>query len=120
MAILTLGLKNLMGTIQDRGAIHQDFENKLADLATLVKPHLTVIDAIRTLMANGPTGGDLGDVKIQNTMIFSQDTVAADSYATSLFGLQPQNLGYLVNAAGRGIGRIDYQNLKIEEFNTSG
>lgn len=120
LAVLTLGLKNLMGTIQDRGAIHNDFDNRLVDLATLVRPHLTVIDAIRTLMANGPTGGNLSDVKVQNTVIFSQDTVAADSYATSLFGLLPQNLGYLINAADRRLGRLDYQNVKIEEFNING
>lgn len=120
LAILTLGLKNLMGTILDRGAIHNDFENRLVDLATLVRPHLTVIDAIRTLMANGPTGGNLSDVKIQNTVIFSHDTVTADSFATSLFGLLPQQLGYLVNAANRGLGRLDYQNVKIEEFNING
>lgn len=120
LAVLTLGLKNLMGTIQDRGAIHKDFTNRLVDLATLVRPHLTVIDAIRTLMENGPTGGNLSDVKVQNTVIFSQDTVTADSYATSLFGLLPENLGYLVNAANRGLGRLDYQNVKIEEFNING
>lgn len=120
LAILTLGLKNLMGTINDRGAIHYDFNNRLVDLASLVRPHLTIIDAVRTLMANGPTGGSLSDVKVQNTVIFSQDTVTADSYATSLFGLTPQHLGYLVNAANRGLGRLDYQNVKMEEFNVSG
>lgn len=120
LATLTLGLKNLMGTIEDRGAIHRNFSDRVVDLGTLVRPHLTVIDAIRMLMANGPTGGDLNDVRLQNTMVFSQDIVAADSYAANLFGMLPQNLDYLVNAANRGLGRMDYQNLKIEEFNVSG
>lgn len=120
LAVLTLGLKNLMGTIEDRGAIHRNFSDRVVDLGTLVRPHLTVIDAIRMLMANGPTGGDLNDVRLQNTMVFSQDIVAADSFAATLFGMQPQNLDYLVNAANRGLGKMDFQNLKIEEFNVNG
>ncbi|MDP3721567.1 MAG: DUF362 domain-containing protein, partial [Anaerolineaceae bacterium] len=85
MAKLTLGLKNLMGTMLNRESIHPSFEKNLVDLATIVRPQLTIIDGIRTLMANGPTGGNLDDVKIQNTLIFSHDIVAADSYATRLF-----------------------------------
>ncbi len=120
LATLTLGLKNLMGTIEDRGAIHRNFSDRVVDLGTLVRPHLTVIDAIRMLMANGPTGGDLNDVRLQNTVVFSPDIVTADSYATTLFGMQPQNLDYLVNAANRGLGRMDFQNVKIEEITVSG
>jgi len=117
MARLTLGLKNLMGTILDREAIHPSFEKNLSDLATLVKPQLTVIDGIRTLMANGPTGGSLDDVKLQNTLIFSPDIVAADSYATRLFGKTADYLPYLGAAEKRGLGKADLSGLKIEEIN---
>ena len=44
------------------------------------------------LMANGPTGGNLNDVKQMNTIIASPDIVAADSYAATLFNLQPEEL----------------------------
>jgi uncharacterized protein (DUF362 family) len=118
MALLTLGLKNLMGTILNRESIHPSFKDNLVDLATVVKPHLTIIDAIRTLMANGPTGGDLADVKKQDTLIFSHDIVAADSYATRLFARTPQYLSYVMNAAERGLGLADLSGVKIEEINT--
>jgi uncharacterized protein (DUF362 family) len=117
MARLTLGLKNLMGTILDREAIHPSFEKNLSDLATLVRPQLTVIDGIRTLMANGPTGGSLDDVKLQNTLVFSPDIVAADSYATRLFGKTADYLPYLGAAERRGLGKADLSGLKIEEIN---
>jgi len=117
MAKLTLGLKNLMGTIRGREQIHPSFERNLVDLATLVRPHITVIDAIRTLMANGPTGGGMEDVKVQNTLIFSPDIVAADSYATRLFDMTPEDIPYILAAAERGLGKADLSGLKIEEIN---
>lgn len=116
MAKLTLGLKNLMGTMLNRESIHPSFEKNLVDLATIVRPQLTVIDGIRTLMANGPTGGNLDDVKIQNTLIFSHDIVAADSYATRLFDKTPEYLPYVIKAAERGLGKADLTGLNIQEI----
>jgi len=117
MAKLTLGLKNLMGTMINRESIHPSFEQNLVDLATVVRPQLTIIDAIRTLMANGPTGGNLDDVKLQNTLIFSHDIVAADSYATRLFDKTPEYLPYVMKAAERGLGKADLTGLNIQEIN---
>jgi uncharacterized protein (DUF362 family) len=116
MAKLTLGLKNLMGTMLNRESIHPSFEKNLVDLATIVRPQLTIIDGIRTLMANGPTGGNLDDVKIQNTLIFSHDIVAADSYATRLFDKTPEYLPYVIKAAERGLGKADLTGLNIKEI----
>ncbi len=113
---LTLGLKNLMGVVLDRPMLHGYLAENLADLATLVKPQLTVVDAVRVLVSNGPTGGSLDDVKLMNTVVASPDIVAADSYATTLFGVQPEGLRTTVAAAKRGIGRIDLKNMKIEEI----
>ncbi len=117
LANLTLGMKNLMGAIQDPGRLHMDLSECLPDLNMILKPKLTIIDAVRILMANGPTGGDLNDVKQTNTVIASPDIVAADSYAAGLFEMQPSELGYLVEGSRRGIGRMDLENLKIEEIN---
>jgi uncharacterized protein (DUF362 family) len=117
MAKLTLGLKNLMGTIQFRESIHPSFEKNLVDLATLVRPQLTVIDAIRTLMDHGPTGGSLDNVKKQDTLIFSPDIVAADSYATRLFDMTPQDIPYIIAAEERGLGKADLSGLNIREIN---
>lgn len=114
---LTLGMKNLMGTIQQREFIHNNLHESIVDLVTLVKPTLTVIDAVRILMANGPTGGNLNDVKQTDTIAISTDIVAADSYATSLFGKTPADIGYVQKAIDRGIGIGDLSQLKLQEFN---
>jgi uncharacterized protein (DUF362 family) len=113
---LTLGMKNLMGLILDRGAIHMNLGQRIADLTTLFHPTLTVVDAVRILMDNGPTGGNLNDVNQIDTVIISPDIVAADSYATTLFGLQPNDISYIRAASDMGLGRSDLNNLRIEEI----
>ncbi len=115
-ARLTLGMKNLMGLILNRSAIHRNLGQRIADLASLFRPSLTVVDAVRILMDNGPTGGDLNDVKKLDTVIASPDIVAADSYATRLFGLVPEDVAYIPAAAAMGLGRSDLNGLKIEEI----
>jgi uncharacterized protein (DUF362 family) len=69
LARLTLGMKNLMGVVQNRESLHANLGQRLADLASRVRPALTVVDAVRILTANGPTGGNLNDVKKLDTVI---------------------------------------------------
>lgn len=117
---LTLGMKNLMGLILDRGSIHMNLGQRIADLTTLFHPTLTVVDAVRILMDNGPTGGNLNDVNQVDTVIVSPDIVAADSFATTLFGLQPADISYIRAASDMGLGRSDLNNLRIEEIYAGG
>lgn len=117
LARLTLGGKNLMGVIENRPAMHRNLGQRIADITSLVRPQLTVVDAVRMLMANGPTGGNLDDVKRADTVIASHDIVAADAYATTLFGLRPEDISYIVASAQMGLGTMDLRSIKIEELN---
>ena len=111
---LTLGLKNIMGVIGgNRGEIHKNIHQRLADLNLVIRPKLTIIDATRILLRNGPTGGNVKDVKVLDTLIASADTVAADAYATTLFGMKPADLKSTVAAAKMGLGEMDLSKLKI-------
>jgi uncharacterized protein (DUF362 family) len=111
---LTLGLKNSMGVIGgNRGKLHHNLGQELADLATVVQPKLTVIDATRMLLRNGPQGGRLDDVKVADTVIASVDPVAADAYATTLFGLAPEAIESTVAAYNMGLGEMDLQKMQI-------
>jgi len=114
LTTLTLGLKNMMGIMGgDRGFIHRQIEDALADVNSVVKSHLVVIDATRILTAHGPTGGSLRDVKIVNKVIASTDIVAADAYATGLFALKPQDIPITVTAYKRGLGEMNLDKVKI-------
>ena len=116
LARLTLGMKNLMGVIRDRPYMHGNLGQRLADLASRVRPALTIVDAVRILRRSGPTGGRLSDVQRLDTVIASADIVAADSYAATLFGIQPTDLSYIVRGVQMGLGRADLETMKIEEI----
>lgn len=116
LARLTLGMKNLLGVIWDRPAMHRNMGQRIAELTSLVRPTLTVVDAVRILVANGPTGGSLADVKQTNTVIASADIVAADAWATSLFGLTPTDVSYIPAAAKMGLGTMDLAGVRVEEI----
>jgi len=121
MSRVTLGLKNIMGVIGDnRGKIHNHFDVKIVDLNTVIKPQLTIVDAVRILMNNGPTGGNLNDVKQMNTIIAGVDPVAVDAYGATLFDLKPDDLGFLREAHERGLGTMDLGSLKIEKVDLKG
>jgi uncharacterized protein (DUF362 family) len=115
LARLSLGGKNIMGVIQHRNRIHANLGQRIADLVSLVRPTLTVVDAIRTLMAHGPTGGNLDDVKTRNVVIASSDIVAADAYAATLFELTGKDITYVKAAADMGLGVLDLDSIKIAE-----
>lgn len=105
---LTLSMKNLMGVCTGvRGLMHIDINTKLVDLTDFLSPELTVIDATRMLVRNGPSGGNLADVKELNKVLASSDPVLADAFACQLAGRDPVSIGYISEAARRGLGNID-------------
>ena len=116
LARLTLGMKNLMGVVQNRSGLHINLGQRIADLTSLVRPTLTVVDAVRILMDHGPTGGSLDDVKLTNTVIASHDIVAADAYAATLFGLTAADIPATVAGAEMGLGTMDWGSVRTEEI----
>ena len=111
---VTLGLKNVMGVMGgNRGVIHKNIDEALADVNAVLKSHLVVIDATRGLTAHGPQGGNLADVKYFNKVIASTDIVAADAYATTLFGHRPEDISVTVAAHKRGLGEINLKKVRI-------
>ncbi len=111
---LTLGLKNIMGVMGgNRGFTHRNLAVALADVNSKLKSHLTVIDATRILTAHGPQGGNLADVTVLNKVIASTDIVAADAYATTLFGMKPADIAVTVAASKRGLGEMNLDRIKV-------
>lgn len=115
-AQVTLAMKGLMGVILNRNDIHLALDQRIADLSTVIKPTLNVIDAYRVLTSHGPTGGSLDYVKMGNAVIASHDPVATDGYATQLFfKKKPQDIGYIKFGAEMGLGRYDFDKMYIKE-----
>ena len=112
LSAATLGMKNLMGVAGgSRARFHQDMTRTLVDIAGFIRPQLVVLDAVRVLTANGPTGGNLADVQRRDTIVAGVDQIAVDAFGATLLGLKPAQLGYVVQGNARGLGTINYQSL---------
>jgi len=109
---LTLGIKNWIGGVGGRRyALHQDIHQSIVDLAQFFKPTVTLIDATRIMTQNGPSGGSPEDVAIKNTLILSNDPVAADSLAAGLFNYSPNDLDFINLAERWGLGTSNLRQL---------
>src|SRR5512136_1260022 len=115
---VSLGMKGLMGLIWNRESFHSQYNinQAIADLATVIKPQLTILDATRALASGGPGGP--GEVKKPNLIIAGTDPVAVDSYGVSIVPWYGQNfkgrqVEHLLVSHQRGLGKIDVDPLKI-------
>jgi uncharacterized protein (DUF362 family) len=106
LGTVTLGLKNMMGVMGgNRGQIHFRLAECLVDINRRIPSRLTVIDATRVLVRNGPSGGNLSDVRAVGKIIASSDVVAADVVAAErIFGLSAVEIPHLRTAMESGLG----------------
>lgn len=113
----TMGLKNWYGILGGRrNQLHQNIDVGVADLANFLRPTLTILDAYRVLISNGPQGGNLNDVRMMKTIAAGTDPVAIDAFGATLLGLKPEQLGYLNIAQQRGLGRMDFSQLNVKNI----
>jgi uncharacterized protein (DUF362 family) len=113
-ARLTMCLKNMMGAIGPwRGRIHVGLHQNIADMNLILRPDLHVLDATRILLRNGPKGGRIEDVAVKNLVFAGADPVALDALGTELFGMKPEDIGYITRAHQAGRGEMDLSKIKI-------
>ena len=112
---LTMAMKNLMGVLGgNRGALHNQLGQNLADINTVIKPNLIILDAYRILTNHGPNGGTPDDVKLTKQVIVSTDSVAVDSYGATLFGLTGRDLDYVRIGHEMGLGEMDLSKVEMK------
>jgi uncharacterized protein (DUF362 family) len=111
---LTIGMKNLMGVVWDRGYWHQnDLHQCIADFAAFRKPDLTVVDAYNVMKRNGPRGVSKEDLVTMKSLLVSTDVVAADAAAAKLFGRNPSDIDYIKMADAMKVGSMQLDSLSI-------
>jgi uncharacterized protein (DUF362 family) len=110
----TLGMKNWYGILGgQRNQLHQNIHESLADLADFIRPTVTIIDAYRILIRNGPTGGSLEDVELKKALVAGTDPVAIDAYvAKAYWNLEPEALPYLKFASLKGLGTPEFEKVR--------
>ncbi len=117
LAGTTIGMKGWFGAIGGlRFMLHKRIDEAVAGLAEMMKPTLTVVDASRILMRNGPSGGNIDDVKEENALAISTDPVAVDAWGSTLVRAKRQDLGWLDLGEQRGLGVADYKSLDPVEI----
>lgn len=113
----SISMKNWYGILGGRrNRLHQDIHTSIVDLASAVRPTLTVVDATRVLFQNGPTGGNLTDVSTHDTVIVGTDEVALDSYSLKYLNLTIEDVPYLGMAVKRGLGVAEWKTLNYLEI----
>jgi uncharacterized protein (DUF362 family) len=114
---LTIAMKNLYGILGgNRGKLHRDMGENIADLAKGFTSHLVLVDAYRVLVRNGPVGGRLSDVELRKTVIASTRIMHADVAAAVLFGTDPRQVEFLQAAANRKMGEIEIARIPLKSL----
>jgi uncharacterized protein (DUF362 family) len=115
---LTIGMKNLYGILGGRrGKLHRNMGSNIADLANGYKTHLTIVDAYRVMMRNGPVGGRLSDVELKKTVVASANIMEADVVSADVFGVNPLQIEFIQAAAERKMGQSDLKKINIRSMN---
>ena len=137
LAVTTLSMKNLMGTIVPYAERHlcnvsgeyasraqeitpygitlreERLCRKLCDLALASKPHLNVVEGI---VGRDGTAFRHGKNIQTNLVIAGENVASVDAVGSYLMGFEPAGICYLKIAAERGLGDIDVEKMKIYEI----
>lgn len=127
----SVGLKNLMGLVYDRALFHREgLDTCIAELSLAIRPDLTIVDATRVLVTNGPRGP--GQVIEMGRVVAGVDPVAVDVASLGLasdLGYQDFSIGtrnaYITVADRLAVGdgnpsSVEAKTLEVDVQGTSG
>ncbi len=119
LATITVAMKNFMGVVEERRTFHQAIGETLTDLNRFLQPNISVVDAVRVLVARGPRGGRLEDVRMPLAVAAGTDVVALDAWAAEVLGRKPEEISSVVCGHKAGLGTMNYQSLNPVEIAVS-
>lgn len=106
---VTLSLKNMMGTISRKGSMHTHLSKNIADLASIVKPSIAVIDGIIA-----GEGHETSENPVEmNLVIAGTDPVAVDAVGAAVMGVSPKDIKHLRLAEEKGLGTCDLSKIEV-------
>jgi len=119
-------LKNMMGINSGKNnrTFHKDdwktnkdsiafLDNCIADLNTVVKPDLGIVDATEFIITNGPMGP--GELSKPQKIVAGVDRIAVDAYCTTLFGMKGSDIVMINKGFEHKLGQIDLKKVNIKE-----
>lgn len=121
-ALMTAAMKNHMGIVWDRRAIHSGgLHQCIADICTYKPAALHIVDAYRTLATNGPQGRSAADVVLTKALFASTDIVAVDTAAGKFFtqvnkNIRFEDIEHIPDAQALGLGTMDLDKLNVKRI----
>jgi len=119
---VTLAVKNMKGCLWRRSKVElhmlppvgpdadKPLDIAIADMASLLRPHLAIIDGTVGLEGLGPSAGR---PKPLDAVVVGGDPFAADAVACQLMGTAAHRVPHLRLGAARGYGAIDLERLTV-------
>jgi uncharacterized protein (DUF362 family)/Pyruvate/2-oxoacid:ferredoxin oxidoreductase delta subunit len=119
MTTLTGAVKNLFGCVPGKrkvqwhfntGVNHELFMKMLLELYVLLKPRLTIMDAVVGMEGNGPGSGD---PRFVGALLAGRDAVSVDAVSAHMLGVKAEKLPLLQAARLQRIGETDLNNVRL-------
>ena len=119
---VTLSVKNMKGCLWRRskvqlhmleaieGSDEKPINVAIADMASVLRPHLAIIDGTVGMEGLGPAAGEAKEL---DCVVVSADGFAADAVACRLMGTRAEDVPHLNIGAQRGYGLIDIEQMEI-------
>ncbi len=119
---VTLSIKNMKGCLWRRskvtlhmlgpvaGRSDRPLDLAIADVASILRPHLALVDGTEGMEGLGPSAGK---VKRLGALVASADPFAADAVTCALMGIRAETIPHLRLGAELGYGIIDLERLRI-------
>ncbi len=125
--VATLSIKNMKGCLWRRSKVdlhmlpltkgsekEKSLNVAIADMATVLRPHLAIIDGTVGMEGLGPSAGAPKPV---DAVVVGSDPFAADSVACQIMGLTAEEVPHLRMGSERGLGIIDLEKITIYPSN---
>lgn len=109
LARVTLSLKNMMGAVNPKGAIHGSLSENIVDLASIIKPSVAVIDGVIAGEGHETSGSPVE----MNLVVAGTDPVAVDAVGAALMEIPPESVKHLRLAEDRGLGTCDLKRIEV-------
>ncbi len=109
IAGVSLSIKNMMGAMTPKGSMHSHLSSNIADLASIIKPSIAVIDGIIAGEGHESSGNPVE----MDLVMAGRDPVAVDAVGAAIMGVPPKDVKHLRFAEEKGLGTCDLNQIKI-------
>jgi len=106
---VTLSIKNMIGAVTPKGALHIHLSRNIVEIASILKPSISVIDGIVAGEGHETSGNSVE----MNIVIAGTDPVAVDAVGAAVIGIPPTEVKHLILAEKKGLGTCDLNQIEI-------